>query len=585
MILRQLRAETYELPGGEGKHLMLPENLSHYTDERNVQILLSLLKQWELSQVIVSPGTTHGTFVRCAQIDPFFKLYSCVDERSAAYMACGMAAESGKPVIITCTQATASRNYLPALTEAYYRKLPLIAITGAREQSDIGSLMPQVIDRRTVPNDICVESVNIPIVKDETDARYCEIEINKAFAAMYHKNGGGPIHINLESKYSLNFGVKQLPIARKITTYTYEDSLPEIEGVRVGIFVGAHNRWSERLTKAVDAFCKKYNAVVLHDHTSNYKGNYGVLYPLVAGQRKYRSKVADLDLLIHIGNVSGDYYLQMTINPAIVWRVNPDGNLVDLFKRLKAVFALTEECFFEAYNMSDMKAPPSRENLFDLAKNEEEAVEKNIPELSFSNIFCCSKLAPKIPSGSVLHLAILSSLRSMNMFKLDKSITVYSNVGGFGIDGATSTLIGSSLASPQKLHFLVTGDLAFFYDINACGNRHVSKNIRILLVNNGLGAEFKVGFNFLRLFEDDTNPFMAAEGHFGSKSQNLIRHYAEDLGFEYLTANNKKSFTEKLARFVLPMAETLKPMIFEVFTEEKNEHDALEMILDAYIEN
>ncbi|MCS3133314.1 hypothetical protein NXW30_12495 [Phocaeicola vulgatus] len=40
-------------------------------------------------------------------------MYSCVDERSAAYMACGIAAESGEPIVVTCTEATASRNYLP----------------------------------------------------------------------------------------------------------------------------------------------------------------------------------------------------------------------------------------------------------------------------------------------------------------------------------------------------------------------------------------------------------------------------------------------------------------------------------------
>ena len=564
---------------------MLAENLSYYTDERNVQILISLLKQWGLSQVIVSPGTTHGTFVRCAQIDPFFTMYSCVDERSAAYMACGMAAESGKPVIIACTQATASRNYLPALTEAFYRKLPVIAITGAREEADIGSLMPQVIDRRTVPNDVCVMSVNIPVVKDETDARFCEIELNKVFAAMRLKNGGGPIHINLESRYSLNFGVRQLPLARKIPTYTAEDELPAIEAVRVGVFVGALNRWSERLANAVDAFCEKYNAVVLCDHTSNYRGKYGILYPLVAGQKLYRSKVADLDLLIHIGSVSGDYYSQITINAGAVWRVSPGGNPADLFKRLKAVFQMTEEKFFENYNLPEFKASPSRENLYKTAKNEQTEIEKSIPELPFSNIFCCNKLAPKIPADSVVHLAILSSLRSMNMFRMEKTVTTYSNVGGFGIDGALSTALGSSLASSDKLHFLIVGDLAFFYDINSLGNRHIKNNIRILLVNNGLGVEFKVGFNFLRLFEKDTNPYMAAEGHFGSKSPDLVRHWAEDLGFEYLTANDKLSFKQNLARFVSPMQETSKPIIFEVFTEEKSEHDALEMILGCYREH
>lgn len=564
---------------------MLKENLSHYTDERNVQILISLLKAYGLSQVIASPGSTHGTFVRCAQIDPFFKLYSCVDERSAAYMACGMAAESGKPVIIACTQATASRNYLPALTEAYYRKLPVIAITGAREEADIGSLMPQVIDRRTVPNDVCVMSVNIPVVKDAVDERFCEIELNKVFAAMRLKNGGGPIHINLESRYSLNFGVRQLPLARKIPTYTAEDELPAIEAVRVGVFVGAHNRWSERLTNAVDAFCKKYNAVVLCDHTSNYRGKYGTVFTLQANQYHYKSKVANMDLLIHIGNVSPNYYAIINLKPAKVWRVNPDGNYSDLFHNLSGVFKMTEEIFFENYISLNMKAPPSKEKLWETAQEEHTAVLNAIPDLQFSNLFCCQKIAALLPQDCVLHFGRSNSSRSINMFDIDSSITAYSNVGGCGIDGSISSCIGSALASPEKLHFLILGDLSFFYDINSLGNRHIKNNIRILLVNNGLGVEFKVGFNFLRLFEKDTNPYMAAEGHFGSKSPDLVRHWAEDLGFEYLTANDKKSFSENLEKFLSPMQEDSKPILFEVFTDEKNEHDALEMILGCYREH
>ena len=49
--------------------------------------------------------------------DSWFEMYSSVDERSAAYMACGMAAESGEVVVLSCTGATASRNYVSGLTE------------------------------------------------------------------------------------------------------------------------------------------------------------------------------------------------------------------------------------------------------------------------------------------------------------------------------------------------------------------------------------------------------------------------------------------------------------------------------------
>ena len=82
----------------------------YYTNERNVQILIALLKEHGIKRVIASPGSTNVTFVGSLQQDPWFEMYSCVDERSAAYMACGMAAESGEPVVLSCTGATASRN-------------------------------------------------------------------------------------------------------------------------------------------------------------------------------------------------------------------------------------------------------------------------------------------------------------------------------------------------------------------------------------------------------------------------------------------------------------------------------------------
>ena len=91
----------------------------YYTIERNVQIVIALLKAHGIRKVVASPGTTNMTFIGSIQQDPFFQIWSSVDERSAAYIACGLAAESGEPVVISCTGATASRNYMPGLTEAY----------------------------------------------------------------------------------------------------------------------------------------------------------------------------------------------------------------------------------------------------------------------------------------------------------------------------------------------------------------------------------------------------------------------------------------------------------------------------------
>ena len=112
-------------------------NKKYYTSERNVQIVIALLKAHGIKRVIASPGTTNMTFIGSIQNDSWFEIYSSVDERSAAYLACGLAAETGEPVVISCTGATASRNYMPGLTEAYYRKLPVLAITSIVENKPL----------------------------------------------------------------------------------------------------------------------------------------------------------------------------------------------------------------------------------------------------------------------------------------------------------------------------------------------------------------------------------------------------------------------------------------------------------------
>ena len=152
----------------------------YFTNQRNIQIVLSLLKANGIKRVITSPGATDIPINFSLQHDSFFILYSCVDERSAAYMACGMAAETGEPVALTCTGATSSRNYMPGLTEAYYRHLPILAITCSQPSSRIGHYFNQVTDRNHVPTDIVEESICAQIIKDADDEWDVTIKINKA---------------------------------------------------------------------------------------------------------------------------------------------------------------------------------------------------------------------------------------------------------------------------------------------------------------------------------------------------------------------------------------------------------------------
>lgn len=331
---------------------------------------------------MTSPGATNVTFVGSLQNDSFFEMYSCVDERSAAYMANGLCAESGEPVVLSCTGATSSRNYMPALTDAFYRKLPILAVTSSQFSSRIGQMVAQVTDRTSPPADTVVRTFNLETVKDNDDEWNCTIKANEAISCLT-KFGGGPVHINLVTCYSRDFSTKMLPSAKSIRRIDFNSEFPALPNGKIGIFIGSHLRFSPSLTSAVDAFCDSHNAVVLCDSSSNYYGKYRIQMPMVLIQKYYYPSCLNLSLLIHIGEITGDYTINR-IKAKEVWRVNEDGEIRDYFHRITYMFNMTEEYFFRHYRTENH---PKAGMLLSECKDELHRVSSKIKELPFSNLW------------------------------------------------------------------------------------------------------------------------------------------------------------------------------------------------------
>ena len=539
---------------------------NHYSNARNVQIVIALMKAHGVKKVVASPGATDMAIVASLQQDPYFEMYSSIDERSAAYMACGMAAESGEPVAITCTGATSSRNYMPGLTEAYYRQLPILAITCSRSNANIGHYVDQVTDRTQLPSDVVMESVQAQSIHCPEDEWDVMVKVNKAMIGLT-RNGGGPTHINLVTASSSNFAVKEIAPVRKISLYLKEDKFPEVPQGKVGIFVGAHEKWSDELTAAVDNFCEVYNAMVICDPTSNYKGKYRILMPLLCEQAKEEVGGEQLDLMIQIGFVSSMLFKKAKV----MWRVAKDGVVRDTFRKTNSIFQMSELDFFTKM----VEGKGKKENtVYSEYKERYDSLLHSLPELPFSNIWVAQQLSGQLPENSVLHLGIRNSLRSWGYFEIPNSVLSYCNTGGFGIDGGISSLIGASMVNQQSLFYGVFGDLLFFYDMNSLGNRDIKPNLRIIVINNGLGQEFKnVSFPGSLLLGEEIDKFTAAKGHFACQSKTLVKDYAENLGFEYLTASNKEEFANVYKRFI-SKEPAERPMLFEIFTNTKDETSA-----------
>jgi len=547
----------------------------YYSIERNTQIIVSLLKAHNIRHIVASPGTTHMCFVGSVQHDPYFKIYSCVDERSAAYMACGIAAESGEPVVITCTGATASRNYYSAMTEAYYRKLPVIAITAHQGNDRIGHLLEQNIDRRRLPEDVAKISVEAVFVENDRDEHYCAIEVNKALLEC-RRHGGGPVHINVFTHYSTDFTVKEIAPVQIIHRYTGYNKLPEIQNGRVAVFIGSHKMFTKEETEALDNFCSTHDAVAFCDHTSGYNGKYAVHFALPLAQRFTDYNERNLDLLIHLGETTGDA-TSRSLRPKQVWRVSEDGEIRDSWGKLTNVFEMPEEYFFKHY----AKDGADQHKFLDDCKTIVKKISQEVGDMPLSTIWVAKQLSTDIPEGSNFQMGIWSSLRAMNYFNTPHSTTGNSNVGGFGIDGPLSALVGASLCNPTKLYFCIVGDLAFFYDVNVLGNKNIGSNVRIAMINNGRGNEMRYSFSPAASLGEDGNLFLAAAGHNGNYSHTLVKHIAEDLGYEYLSASTKEEFLKRKVHFLSPEIFD-KPIIFEIFINNYyNEEKAWEVLTSA----
>lgn len=536
-----------------------------YVNSDNVKIIVSLLKKNTINDLVISPGGTNIPIIQAVQNDVFFNCYSVVDERSAAYVAIGIYLQRRKPVVILCTSAQATRNYIPGLTEAYYKKVPILAITMEKHPRFKYQDYMQAPDQTSLPNDSVKKSFELPFISDINDYYHSIRVVNEAILEL-SRNGNGPIQLCVPW---LDFPLSDIDIEIKtVRRYRVKDIKDEnLSCKKILILIGEHLPFSNDEINAINSFCDKTNSVIYVNHLSNFNNDYSVegnLFLLTASSDDLSS--IKPDVIISIGGQTGDYPFFTTFsNNSIVsiqhWRICEDGKLVDTYDKLTRIYQGDSIEFFDSVNSS------CSEHSYLVEWKKRIGEKNNNLSVPFSNVAIAQYLHNKMPANSIIQFSILNCLRIWNMFSLNSSIECYSNVGAFGIDGGMSTLIGQSLVT-DKLTFMIIGDLAFLYDINCLSLRELKNNVRILLINNNGGIEFKLNGEDKK----ERDRFISAANYHGS-----AKGWAESCGFMYLSALNMKEFCECADIFVNKCE---KPIIVEAFVSDTDESDAYLKILD-----
>lgn len=531
----------------------------------NIKIIVELLKKNNICDLVISPGGTNIPIIKEVQDDDFFKCYSVVDERSAAYVAIGIYLQKRNTVALVCTSAQATRNYIPGLTEAYYKKVPILAITMEKHPRFKYQEYMQAPDQNSLPRDSVKKSFELPYISDINDYYHSLRTVNEAILEI-SKNGIGPIQLSV---HWLDFPLKNVePEFRTIRKFHTSDIREEeLANKKILILIGEHLPFSKVEKDAIEHFSENTNSVIYANHLSNFSSKYTVAGNLMLLTSNLK-EITDIkpDVLISIGGQSGDYpfflaFSRNDLNGIEHWRICDDGAVVDTYDKLTRIYQGSSVEFFNNVN-SECSNHSYFNNWVKKIKSKSTSI-----EVPFSHVSVAQYLHERIPENSIIQFSILNSLRIWNMFSLDSSIECYSNVGAFGIDGGMSTLIGQSLAT-SELCFMVIGDLAFFYDMNSLSIRGLRNNVRILLVNNNGGIEFKLHGENRKI----QNRYIAAADYHGS-----AQGWAESCGFDYYSAENMTEFSEIVPKFV---SKSKNSIILEVFVNDYDESDAYLKIVD-----
>lgn len=536
-----------------------------YTTLKNVQILVSLLKQHNIRHLVLSPGTRNTPLGHSVETDSFFKCYSIVDERSAAYFAIGLAKSLNKPVAVSCTSSTATCNYMPAVEEAWREHLPLLLLTSDREEKYLYQMEDQMINQVNMYRQYCKKAVDIPIINSKDDIWYAERSINEALLDSIEKPFA-PVQINYRINNLGKFDCKTLPKARKINRVNIDEFKQKKETYinelknKKRILVICGMNYKDNLDKELKKFQEKYNSIVSADYLSNLHSDFYIKTVVLTecmDQMEFKKYMPDL--IITVGGHIWSFIKYKLRNSNYVphWHISKTGEVNDGFKSLEVVFKMDAETFFKEINVVDNYSDNTYKKIWIDRTNK-----LKYPKKVFSNFFAIQSLCKNIPSNSLIHLSILNSIRLTNFNKIDVTNQVYANIGADGIDGCLSTYIGETLTF-DKLSFLIIGDLSFLYDLNAIKYLK-NPNQRIFLINNFSGAEFHNNFGLSYI--PTLNEYIAA-GH-----ETIIKNTVNLSDINYLSANDFETLDSALKKFISPSE---KPIILEVFTNADTDSKVL----------
>lgn len=564
----------------EKSHYYMITKSNMYSDKLNVQILVSLLIEHQISHIVLCPGSRNSPLTHTISQHPFFKCFSIFDERSAGFFAIGLAQKLQHPAAVCCTSGTALLNLASAVAEAKYQQVPLLVISADRPPAWINQMDGQTIPQQGVFGNLVKKSVHLPEVQNDEDRWYCERLVNEAILSL-SQHGRTPVHINIPiSEPLFQYTASELPAVKPIKLASTQKTICDPEFVlnwshsqKRMILVGQLPP-DPQLEKIIDQISRQWHCVVLCEHLANIQN--------------VKDVITQFDTILKVSNPSEIHQLKpdilLTIGGHIVskrlkkflrdtrpvhYLISKSGEPADTFQSLRGIIEGEPKRILETLcdSIPDVNikteaiAYKTRWNSLQDTQTRK-IINTTVP---WSDLSAIRLFLDNMSPNAALHLANSSTVRHAQLFHLPPNTQVYCNRGTSGIDGSLSTGVGFSILH-RGITYVIIGDLSFFYDMNVLMSRYITRNLRILLINNGGGGIF------YQLPGSKKSPALVE--YIAASHSVSAQGWIESLGIGYLAAKTETELRHCLIPFTQAEAEK-NALCLEVFTDPQSNEKAI----------
>lgn len=519
----------------------------------SVRTIVEVLLEKGLSQVILSPGSRNAPFALSFTAIEDFDCHSVLDERSAAFIAMGMAQESGKPVAICCTSGSAMLNYAPAIAEAYYQHIPLIVLTADRPNEWIDQGEGQSIRQRELLDGVTMKSFHLTVENDADDQWFNQRLVAEAIEVATAQVAG-PVHINVPLREPLYELAERTPLpARSLKRIHVKPQLDVTDRLSLSSI------WSGAPSILILVSQGKHPAGLIDQLRKLNDDPRVAIVTETTGNVQHLGFVCAIDRTIEsfLGTDEEANYvpqLLITIGENIISkklknlfrkhrsRVHYHWHLadkvMDTFQTLTHVLPVRADAFLG--KMAEIEAVESESQFgvewrsrFFLNEQLHEEFVQNAP---YSDLKAFEHIVSMVPDGANVQMGNSSVVRYFQLFNQLQNVEYHGNRGVSGIEGCVSTAVGAAMnADGLVLH--VSGDHAFRYDSNALSSAR-PENLRIIVINNG-------GGNIFRIIQGPGN-HSASDQYIEAQDDRSVQKLIEYHGVEYLQAKDLESLDAAL---------------------------------------